>query len=198
MKHRIVGDHHQLLAFEFKAGEEMFVFNARVVFTRGNIEVTDTGLGLKPDAESVGKDGLPPDAKVVKCPDAQGMIGLIPGSGGHIKRVEIGPPSGMVVAVDTIFALSRGVNVSQFKAGPEIAAMVENVALVRLQGIGVVFLKTDENFIEFRLGVGEEINASMGYVAAFSGGMKMNPAAVSRGKGMVLFSGPGNLILASG
>ena len=69
--------------------------------------------------------------------------------------------------------------------------------LLTLTGAGAAFLRTDENFLEFTLGTDEELAADARHIIAFSAGLKLNPAPGETAKGMVLFGGPGNIILAS-
>lgn len=190
MKHRIVGDHHQLLAVELTSGEELLVFNTQPVFSRGDVALVEPGR----DFAGTGLG----DARLLTCQGDKGMMGIVPRDGGHLKRIEVGPQSGMVARAESIFVLSRGVNVTPYKASPEVAGLLGELGLVTLMGMGMGFLKTHENFIEFTLGSGEDLKADAGHIVAFSSGIKINPLPSVSGRGTVLFTGPGHLILRTG
>jgi uncharacterized protein (AIM24 family) len=189
MKHRIVGDIHQLIAFELSLKDELLVFDGKLVFSKGNAELR-IGTDVKPMA------GLPP-ASLLHSPGGWGMAGIIPNGGGHIKRVDIGPPSGLIAASRSIFVLSKGVVAKTYEPSPEIAVLVGESHLVGLTGAGAAFLSIDGNFIEFTLGSDEELKADTGHIVGFSGGARLKPASVSTGGKMVMLAGPGNVILKS-
>jgi uncharacterized protein (AIM24 family) len=68
---------------------------------------------------------------------------------------------------------------------------------VTLHGVGVMFVHTDENFIEFTLGAGEGLKANKRFIVAFSEGIKINVATMATGEEVAQFDGPGNLLLSS-
>ena len=189
MKHRIVGDHHQVIAFDLGPGDELLVFGGRLIFTQGNAVLQEGGLHIP-------GSGLP-IAATLRTTSGPSLAGIIPVSGGHIKRYDIGPPSWLVVAPGSIFILSKGVIASPYKSTAEMESILGPLHLLTLTGAGAAFLRTDENFLEFTLGTDEELAADARHIIAFSAGLKLNPAPGETGKGMVLFSGPGNIILAS-
>jgi len=189
MKHRIVGNHHQLLALEMNAGEELFIFGGRFIFSKGETELRDTGgdftnAGLPGVVLLVGKDG-------------RGLIGVTPQCGGHLKRVEITPPSGLVASVESVFALSKGVSASVYSPPADLAQAFEGARFALFKGVGMSILRTGENFIEFTLGSDEELRANVKHVIAFSGGIKVKRAQAIAGEDAVIFGGPGNLVLGS-
>ena len=188
MKHRIVGDHHQVIAFELGAGDELLIFSGKLVFSKESVALQQKSMDI-PNAWLQ-------DAATLRSPGGKGLAGIVPTHGGHIKRYDIGPPSGLVVIPSSIFILSRGVLASPYKPSPEITGILDILNVYILSGAGAAFLRTDENFLEFTLGSDEELCANIEHILGFSGAIKMNPAPAVMGKGMVLFSGPGNVILA--
>jgi uncharacterized protein (AIM24 family) len=189
MKYRIVGDHHQLIAIDLKAGERLLVFGGDYVFSKGNIELADTG-------QDSSISGLPVPMQL-SCSGGQGLVGVIPKTGGHLKRVEIDPVSGLVVASASLFILSHGVTPSPYKSPLEISALLEKAKLVKLNGVGMAIVRTDENFVEFTLGTEDELRANVHHVVAFSGGTKVKPGQVTSGEDTVTFAGPGAVTLGS-
>lgn len=189
MKHRIVGDHHQVIAFELGAGDELLIFSGKLVFSKGSVALQQKPMDI-PNAWLQ-------DAATLGSPGGKGLAGIAPTHGGHIKRYDINQPSGLVVIPSSIFILSRGVLASPYKPSPEITGILDILNLYTLSGAGAAFLRTDENFLEFTLGSDEELCANIEHIIGFSGGIKMNPAPGVTGKGMVQFSGPGNIILAA-
>jgi len=138
------------------------------------------------------------EGNIIRCDKDQGMVGLIPSTGGHIKRVEIGPPTGMIVNTYSIFVMSRGISVSKYDPPSDLSHLMMNLEFIKLNGVGVAFLKTAENFLEFTLGANENFHAGVKHVIAYSAGIKLNPSPASIGTELALFTGPGNLILGSG
>jgi uncharacterized protein (AIM24 family) len=189
MKHRIVGDHHQVIAFELASGEELLVINGKLIFAKGSAVVRE-GASVKAGS------GLP-DAALLQSPGGWGMAGIIPIEGGHIKRVDISPPSGLVAACGSVFILSRGVVTKSYEPPPDAAPALADAPLVSLTGAGAAFIRTQENFIEFTLGAEEELRADASHIVAFTGGMKIKAALNSAGGMMVTLGGPGNIIIAS-
>jgi uncharacterized protein (AIM24 family) len=190
MKHKIVGNRHQLLALDMNAGEELFIFGGRYIFSKGDIEFHDKGG----DFINAGLEG----AVLLSGKGGRGLIGVAPQCGGHLKRVEIAPPSGLATAVESVFALSRGVTASVYSPPVELAEAFGGARFALFKGVGMTILRTDENFIEFTLGADEEIRANVKHIIAFSGGIKVKQALAIAGEDAVIFGGPGNLILSSG
>jgi uncharacterized protein (AIM24 family) len=188
MKHRIVGDHHQVIAFDLGPGDELLVFGGKLIFAKGNAVLQEGGLHI-PGSRL-------PIAATLRCSGGPALAGIIPVNGGHIKRYDIGPPTGLVTTPGSIFILSKGVVASQFKIPQGTDQLLNPLGLLTLTGAGSAFLRTDENFLEFTLGTEEELSADAGHIVAFSAGLKLHPAPGEAGKGMVLFGGPGNIILA--
>ena len=189
MKHRIVGDHNQVIAFELEQPDELLVFNGVMIFTRGNAD-------LREGERNFPETGLPA-AGLLVSPEGSGIAGIKPAREGHLKRFDIGPPAASIVDVRSVFALTKGISVRAYKPEPDIALKFGERKYVVLSGAGAAFLRTKENFLEFTLGEGESLKAYIEHVVSFSENLQIKPEAASRGRGWFIFDGPGKLILST-
>jgi uncharacterized protein (AIM24 family) len=190
MKHRIVGDRSQVIAFELEPTEEMMIFSGELIFSKGNARLNE-GTQDFPDT------GLPAARKLVS-PESPGVAGIRPSGGGHLKRFDIGPPSSSITDARAVFALTRGIIVKPYKPAHDISLAFGERKFVNLAGAGAAFLMTNENFLEFTLGSEEKMKAHIDRLVSFSDGLKIASEAVSRGRGWFIFEGPGKVVLSTG
>ncbi len=190
MKHRIVGDRGQVIAFELEPQDELLVFNGMMIFARGNADLME-------GARNFPETGLPA-AGLLVSPEGPGIAGIKPVREGHLKRFDIGPPAASIVDVRSIFALTKGIHVRPYQPDADIAPKFGERKYVVLAGAGAAFLRTKENFLEFALGEEESMKAYIEHVVSFSDNLRIKPEAASKGRGWFIFDGPGKLILSTG
>ncbi len=208
MQFAIEGDSLPVVICNLDGGEKMITESGAMSWMSPNMKMeTSTGGGIgKMFGRMLSGESL--FLNYYTAVGGPGMIAFASNLPGSIKKFDITPGNEMICQKSSFLAATSDVELSmhlQKKLGGGFFGG-EGFVMQRLSGNGTAFIEIDGYAKEYTLGVGEQIIADTGYLAAMSSSCKMDIVTVPGVKNMIfggegvfntVITGPGTVYLQS-
>lgn len=207
MKYTIEGEPLPVVICELDGNEIMITEKGAMSWMTPNMKMETTGNGI---GKMIGRafSGESMFQNRYTAQGGQGMIAFASSFPGSIKAFEIGAGQEIIAQKSAFLAATEGVELSVFFQKKFGAGLFggEGFIMQRLSGNGTAFLEFDGYVKEYELTDGQQLVIDTGYLAAMTGGCKIDiksvpgiKNAVFGGEGLfnTVITGPGHVWLQS-